>query len=70
MIEDEIRKYKEEAKKFEHRKDQYKQLLNGIIKLTEDEEDDETLSEESCKNEFDVPYNTSYGHNLLRDIAQ
>ena len=60
-IVDEIKKYDEEITNFETKRDQYKQLLNDISKLTEDEED-ETLTEDSCKNQFDVPYNSSYGY--------
>ena len=56
MIEDEIKKYDEEITNFETKRDQYKKLLNDISKLTEDEEEDETLTEESNKQEFDVPY--------------
>ena len=60
-IVDESKKYDEEITNFETKRDQYKKLLNDISKLTEDEEEDETLTEESNKQEFDVPYSSSYG---------
>lgn len=65
MIDDEVKKYEEEITNFEHKRDHYKQLLNDINKLTEDEEEDETITEESNKNEFDTPFNSSYGY-LMR----
>ena len=64
MIVDEIKKYDEEITNFETKRDHYKKLLNDISKVTEDEED-ETLTEESNKQEFDVPYNSSCGY-LMR----